>query len=308
MNLIKIDRVDPRTLDQVSSYFQGGSVSVSRLGQKDQVEAYWDGYEGTVRCYQEIPKSVIGLYYPVNDQQFPAFVYFVNFYHPKSGSKDHSDNRLNTIVELPIEQTSLNLYIASKFIRVRDNVQPVLVGSQKLSLEGDFGTFYRAYCSDNQQIEALSMLEPNLMLAILQNLGNVAVEIKKNKLFIIIPGFVKDPQALIRLINNCKAVTEQINHNVKGISSQNRHDVQSDDSFKPVSKGLDVKTFLIIAGFIFGIIMFYISISILLSTNNKVIVWVLIPSLMFLALSIIKMKSFSIKRRYIKKYGKNGIY
>ena len=235
-------------------------------------------------------------------------MYFVDFFHPKRDSKDTDDHRLNTIVELPIEQTSLNIYIASKFIRLRDNVQPSMTDVKRLSLEGDFGSFYNVYCPEGEHVDALVMLEPNLMLAILQNLGNVAIEIKKNKLFIVIPGFVKDPETLIRLINNCRPVTEQINHTVKNMNSQDRHDVEADQSYQDIKQGIPLKLVLTVFFSVLSVIALFIAISNVASDNAVAVLTFSILPIISLLILFLKLKSTAAKRKYIKKYGKNGIY
>lgn len=248
--------IDEEVLKVVAEAFSGGYVTKK---EPQKLMAYFNdsGFKIT-GSYEPVINSVIGFYYAVNTQKFPGFVYFVDFYHQSTNSKDAAEHRTNTIIELPIEQTSTNLIINTKlFINPNNIINPIFEyepsPSERISLEGDFGEFYYVYCGKNSEdrLKALTILEPNLMLNILQNFGNATIYIMQNKLFIVIPKFLEDSQKIIKAIRNAATLTEQINHTIKSINSENRHDIESKAAKAQKSKGYSAITIMVILGLVF---------------------------------------------------------
>lgn len=247
----------------------------------------------------------MGFYYKVNDKEFPAFIYYVNF---SSGDQNAIRYRY-TIIELPIEQTSLNFYLNSKVNKHGARYAPERPKSKKFKLEGDFGQFYDLSFADNQHIEALSIFEPNLMLAILENFGNVDIELKANKLYIIMAGF-KSAESLMKALNNSKILTDQINHTIKSTRSGDRHDAKLKDDYKHFNKKVEVNTALIYL-VVYGSMAAIFLPLIIDDEEGGIFTIIAIFSLIGISLVvaiIFFIKSKDISAEYIKKYGKNGIY
>lgn len=301
-------------LELVANTLNGGYVDGS---QEAQLNLYWKNYKGSFRQpHDNHPKAVVGFYYQVNSVKVPAFIYFVDFVD-RSSSGSSNTHLPCTIVEIPLEQTSLNLFIKSKInLNLYKQVDAGEHNGQLLNIESDFGQYFRVFHNDNsgQNIEALKMLEPNLMLAILKNFGNVSLEIKKNKLFIIIPKFVKNLNDIIRLINNTKMVTDQINFNIKDIHSGGDHYAESGANYKSISSsnnraGLKILLVISIGAFVIGWAFIIYVDRLSISENAKIALFtggVFGSAIGFVLL--IKIRMFKLKLKYIKNYGRNGIY
>lgn len=290
--------VDANTLANAAASLSGGYKDAT---EPEQLSAYYQNYKGTIRAFIEDPKAVIGFYYPVNDQYFPAYIYFVDFIS-KGGRRDPDKHYPTTIFEIPIEQTNLNIYMFGNVASRNKMVAPATAEAEKLSLEGDFSKFYNLFCVKNQQIDVLSLMDPSLMEKILKGFGNASIEIQGNRLYIAIGKFVEEDD-IARAMNNVKPIAEQINHNMKSVDSQNRHDVGPNANYKSLKSG--VPKWVIISTFAFIIIW---TILFMFKDSRFVTIAGALVFLVFPALIYVTIKRLMLALEYMKKYGKNGLF
>ncbi|MFZ1323748.1 MAG: hypothetical protein WAQ57_01140 [Candidatus Saccharimonadales bacterium] len=91
-----------------------------------------------------------------------------------------------TIVGVDIPDTQLQLIINSKINNDAGSGgnHQAYQNKQRLTLEGDFGTFFDVYMPDTTQSESLSMLTPDSMLYVLVEMADYDIEINGPKLFL----------------------------------------------------------------------------------------------------------------------------
>lgn len=293
-------RVDAASLARASTSLGGGYKDAT---EPEQLNAYYQNYKGTIRAFIEHPRAVIGFYYPVNNQFFPAYIYFVDFVS-KGGRRNTDKHYPTTIFEIPIEQTNINIYMFGNVASRNKMVVPITAEAEKLSLEGDFSKFYNLFCVKDQQIEALSLMDPSLMEKILQGFGNASIEIQGNRLYIALGKFLAEND-IARAMNNVKPIAEQINHNMKSVTSQNRHDVGPNANYKSLKSGMpkwviiSMLAFIIIwmILFMFGDIRFVKSAG----------AWVFLALLLAIYVYV-SAKRLMLAWEYTKKYGKKGLF
>lgn len=74
---------------------------------------------------------------------------------------------------------------------LRSNLRIDKLPKQKINLEGDFNKRFRLYCKEDQQIIALQIIAPDVMVFVLDNLLTIDLEIINSQLAIISKGGAK---------------------------------------------------------------------------------------------------------------------
>lgn len=89
------------------------------------------------------------------------------------------------VVTLPFEVE--DLYVESKTNMTLNNIlglsTVVFHDTKRVQLEGDFNSFFRVYVPEGEEINAFTILAPNVMLNMLKNAGNYDFEFSGNKVF-----------------------------------------------------------------------------------------------------------------------------
>jgi len=83
--------------------------------------------------------------------------------------------------------------------------------SKKLELEGDFNDYFNLYYDDDQQIQTLQILAPNLMAYLIDGASLVDVEVLNNQIAILHTNAAKTKeslQAAIELTTKLNSITE----------------------------------------------------------------------------------------------------
>lgn|GEM_PF-4097788 len=101
-----------------------------------------------------------------------------------SGKNKKTYNR--TIITINIPDTKLHLIVNSKINNDTASGGNIgqYVGSQRYSLEGDFGEFFDVFMPDTTQSEALSILAPDSMLYIMENFSDYDIEINGSIMYL----------------------------------------------------------------------------------------------------------------------------
>lgn len=102
------------------------------------------------------------------------------------GSGKNRREYKRTVAAIDIPDTRLHVIINSKINNDAQSGGNIsnYAGVQRFSLEGDFGDFYDVYMPETTQSETLSMLTPDSMLFVLENLADYDIEITGPKLYV----------------------------------------------------------------------------------------------------------------------------
>ncbi len=88
-------------------------------------------------------------------------------------------------VTLPFEVE--DLYVESRTNVTLNNIlglsSVVFHDTKQVALEGDFNSFFRVYVPNDEELNAFTILAPNVMLAMLERAGNYDFEFSGNKIF-----------------------------------------------------------------------------------------------------------------------------
>lgn len=125
-----------------------------------------------------------------------------------SGKNKQTYNRSILAIEIP--DTKLHLIINSKINNDASSGGNIasFAQTQRFSLEGDFGDFYDIYMPDTTQSETLSMLTPDSMLYLLENLIDYDIEINGSKLYLYAYRHVSAAEAGVLLTKVPKMLEE----------------------------------------------------------------------------------------------------
>lgn len=83
---------------------------------------------------------------------------------------------------------------------------------QHISLEGDFDKYFSLYCAENEQIEALSIITPDVMRVLIASNQSQDVEIISTSLYFMASGTKLTPETLPQLLDSVNKLADQIAH------------------------------------------------------------------------------------------------
>ncbi|HSX45456.1 MAG TPA: hypothetical protein VLG27_00435 [Candidatus Saccharimonadia bacterium] len=95
------------------------------------------------------------------------------------------------------------------------NVQNDLADGQELKLEGDFNDYFRLMIEKNQQIDALTILTPDVMQTLVDYSQNEDVEIVGDNLYLVVKGDKRDAANVEQLIKSVFELGSQLIENAR---------------------------------------------------------------------------------------------
>ena len=87
--------------------------------------------------------------------------------------------------------------------------------SQKISLEGNFDAEFQMYAKDNQQIDALSVITPDVMQTVLDTGSRYDIEIYKNRLYLYAEGDLRSAASIDKLFLGAEKILAELQHKAK---------------------------------------------------------------------------------------------
>lgn len=129
---------------------------------------------------------------------------------------------------------------SNKNDRIQSSVRTEYDPSQRLSLEGDFEKYFDLYVPAGVQINALSLLAPNMMQILMNHSGLFDVEFRDNELILMTRNSLYSPETM-RLLQ--EAMTEQLTYMNRLMPSWNytAHNLPFDMLKKPNVGGSIIK-------------------------------------------------------------------
>lgn len=91
-------------------------------------------------------------------------------------------------------------------------VQEHGTANQHISLEGDFDKYFFLYCADNEQIDALSIITPDVMRVLIASNQSQDIEIISTSLYFMTSGTKMSPETLPQLLDSVNKLADQIAH------------------------------------------------------------------------------------------------
>lgn len=135
-------------------------------------------------------------------------------YQFTTGSGKNRTTHYYTVARVELARTFPHLILDSKStwaIREHGNA------TQRIGLEGDFDKHFSLYCLPNEQIEALSIITPDVMQTLIDANKPQDIEIVDNYLYFMCAHDRRDAAGLPPLLVSVDALAEQIAHKAKTI-------------------------------------------------------------------------------------------
>jgi len=83
-------------------------------------------------------------------------------------------------------------------------------GMQRLSLEGDFNSHFDTYINKGTEIEALTILQPDVMELLISSVKNPSAEFAGQSFYLIQETGSLSPDSITAMLNNVSAVVKKV--------------------------------------------------------------------------------------------------
>lgn len=161
-----------------------------------------------------------------------------------TGHGKYSSDHPTTVIEFQLSAQFPYMLLDSK--ANREGAVHVPLKSQKLSLEGDFDSFFQLYAQENEHVDVLSVITPDVMLTSMQSSAFYDIEIFKDRLYIYVEGDHRNTSQIKELFRGAEMVLNEINHKAKSFRSQlgiedfEKSDMKSIRTFFGISPSLSL--------------------------------------------------------------------
>jgi 5-bromo-4-chloroindolyl phosphate hydrolysis protein len=115
------------------------------------------------------------------------------------------------ILSLSIEPTKQHIYVRSETNQHLVNVKGFFDNNQLYEAEGDMYQYFDFFFPDDAEVESLVLFGPDTMFYILENMANVDIEIRNDKLIIYAPSLINDEAQLKKFIDKTRALASELN-------------------------------------------------------------------------------------------------
>jgi hypothetical protein len=116
-----------------------------------------------------------------------------------------------TIVLLSIEPTNQHIYVRSETNQHLVNVKDFFDNNQLYEAEGDMYQYFDFFFPDDAEVDSLVLFGPDTMFYILENMANVDIEIRNDKLIIYAPSLINDEAQLQKFVDKTRALVSELN-------------------------------------------------------------------------------------------------
>ncbi|MGF3056490.1 hypothetical protein [Microbacterium sp. YY-01] len=143
----------------------------------------------------------------------PRFVEFANYQYTTGGGKNSTTHRWGYVaVKLDVPLPHIVLDAASNNHFFGSNLPVHFPGDQHLSLEGDFDNYFRLYCPEGYERDALYLFTPDILVRLMDNVATLDVEIVDDWLFLYRNGtaVTLDPYVWHQLFTAVASLLEKI--------------------------------------------------------------------------------------------------
>ncbi len=152
---------------------------------------------------------------PVVHAEFDGFECDLFLYQFTTGSGKSSVTHFYTIAEVELARPFPHLILDSKVTRTLQQRGDAL---QFIKLEGDFDKYFSLYCRANEQIDALSIITPDVMQTLIDANQPQDIEIMDQYLYFICAQDERSFQAMPLLLRSVDALASQIAHKSQTIT------------------------------------------------------------------------------------------
>ncbi|HEY5442736.1 MAG TPA: hypothetical protein VIJ68_04315 [Candidatus Saccharimonadales bacterium] len=151
-------------------------------------------------------------YSPVIQAQLGNIASDLLLYDCTTGSGKSSDTHYFTVARVRLPKVLPHLLLSSK--KSRAYIQKDLLDSQTLELEGDFNDYFKLQIEKGQQVDALTVLTPDVMQVLVNYNKSEDIEILGWNLYFILNGDKRAAEDVQSLIQSVVELTEQIVQNI----------------------------------------------------------------------------------------------
>ncbi|MEO7364458.1 MAG: DUF3137 domain-containing protein [Candidatus Saccharimonadales bacterium] len=130
------------------------------------------------------------------------------------GSGKNSTVYHNTVVQIVLPKVLSPLLLHSKSKLSSNHENGAFVGRKQLQLEGNFNQHFDLTIFEGQQIEALTILTPDVMQCLITYGKDVDLEIDGSNLYLYVRSDRRDPDHMRQLFRSVAAIHQQIVENI----------------------------------------------------------------------------------------------
>lgn len=199
----------------------------------------------SIRGIGEKPKLSNAIVLPLDSTVGRLLTYTYTY-----GIGDFQTNHYFVILHVQLPKPFPHIVLDSQ--KNYDGARRLFKNYQKVKLENNFDKYFRVYISQNEQIDALSILTPDLMSDLINNGIKLDLEIKGTDLYFIAPESEANTKVLKYMLESTQPILEELQHKaqtLKYISTNLLEDMElSSRPLVPLTLGGRSKEFLIILG------------------------------------------------------------